>query len=76
MPEGQKIIEDRYLADGGYASYTGFGIALDLRAQSPSSGITRIVLDEEALDALLKYIEDVAAAVKKAAFSKAKPKGA
>lgn len=64
MADSQKIIEDRYLGDGVYASYTGFGIALDLRAQPATTPITRIALDSDVLDAFMRYVEDVAAAVK------------
>lgn len=49
-----KIIEDTYLGDGVYASYDGYGIALDLRGQDT---FTRIVLEPEVLQALNRYSE-------------------
>jgi hypothetical protein len=49
-----KIIEDTYLGDGVYASYDGYGIALDLRGQDT---FTRIVLEPEVLQALNRYAE-------------------
>jgi hypothetical protein len=44
-----KLIEDTYLGDGVYASYDGYHIFLDLRAQDST---TRIGLEPQVLDAL------------------------
>lgn len=51
-----KIIEDRYLGDGVYASYDGYQIWLDLRAQDDT---TRIALDDTVLFALDHFRRDV-----------------
>lgn len=47
-------IED-YLGDGVYASFDGYTITLDLRAQEPTLPITRIALEPPVLDALLRF---------------------
>jgi len=44
--------EDVYLGDGVYASFDGFQIWLDTRAQEP---VSRIALDPTTFDALLAY---------------------
>ena len=49
-------IEDRYLGDGVYASFDGYHVVLDLRAQD---GITRIALEPQVLDALNAYVADI-----------------
>ena len=36
---------DRYIGDGVYAKFDGFGIMLDLRAQAPTLPITKILLE-------------------------------
>ena len=41
-------LPDRYLGDGVYASFDGYHIVLDLRAQ----GASRIALEPQVLDAL------------------------
>lgn len=48
-------MSDEYLGDGVYASFDGFGITLDLRAQEPTVPITTIVLDPEVYQALVNY---------------------
>jgi hypothetical protein len=61
-----KLIEDRYLGDGVYASYDDNeienGIMLDLRAQEPTLPITQIWLNAQVYAALLQYVEDIRAA--------------
>lgn len=54
-----EIIEDRYLGDGVYASFDGYHVNLDLRAQPPSLPITMIALDPSVRAALLLYINDL-----------------
>lgn len=49
---GQTKIPDEYLGDGVYASFDGFQIWLDLRAQDST---TRIALDPSVFAHLLKY---------------------
>lgn len=43
----KKIIEDLYLGDGVYASFDGYHVWLDTRAQAP---ISRIALEPHVLD--------------------------
>jgi len=50
---------DEYLGDGVYASYDGYAITLDLRAQEPTLPITMIVLEPSVLRALERYIKQV-----------------
>ena len=45
-------MEDQYLGDGVYASFDGFGIVLDLRAQDNT---TRVVLEPATFKALVLY---------------------
>lgn len=52
MVELEKIIEDTHLGDGVYASFDGFHVWLDLRAQDPS---IRIALEPPVLRALDHY---------------------
>ena len=55
-----KLIEDRYLGDGVYASHDGYHIVLDLRAQDST---TRIALEPQVLDSLDNYrkaVDDLA----------------
>jgi hypothetical protein len=52
----EKLIPDRYLGDGVYASFDGYHIVLDLRGQD--SG-TRIGLEPEVLNALGEYRHDI-----------------
>lgn len=54
------MIEDRYLGDGVYASFDGYHIILDLRAQDST---TRIALEPPVMDALKDFDRDVRAAV-------------
>lgn len=48
------VIKDRYLGDGVYASYDGFGIMLDLRGQDNT---TKIFLEQSVLESLDRYRE-------------------
>ncbi len=53
-----KNIQDRYLGDGVYASFDGYQIILDLRAQDNT---TKIALEPPVMGALFefqKYIEN------------------
>ena len=47
------MMEECYLGDGVYASYDGYHIVLDLRAQDAS----RIALEPSVFDALVAYRE-------------------
>ena len=49
-------IEDRYLGDGVYASFDGYHIILDLRAQDST---TRIALEPEVLASLNHSVDDL-----------------
>jgi hypothetical protein len=49
-------IEDTYLGDGVYASFDGYHIVLDLRAQ----GTDRIALEPQVLEALDAYRKRIA----------------
>lgn len=51
-------MEDRYLGDGVYASFDGYCIYLDLRAQD---GTTRIALEPPVIDALVDYCKAIEA---------------
>ena len=74
MPE--KLIPDRYLGDGVYASYDGYHILLDLRAEPPPVSIlcsefglpakTRIALDPPVLEMLDQYRREIQAAIERA----------
>lgn len=55
-----KLIEDRYLGDGVYASFDGYHIVLDLRAQDST---TRIALEPAVLASLNSFQTAVEAAV-------------
>lgn len=46
-------MEDRYLGDGVYASFDGYQIWLDTRAQEP---VNRIALEPKVYRALLEYV--------------------
>lgn len=50
------LIEDRYLGDGVYASWDGYHVVLDLRAQGPD----RIALEPSVLRELDRFRGDVA----------------
>ena len=58
-----KLIEDRYLGDGVYASFDGYHILLDLRAQDST---TRIGLEPPVLDSLWQYRRDIQSAIERA----------
>ena len=47
---------DQYLGDGVYASYDGYGVILDLRAQDST---TRIYLEPQVFQALVTYRESI-----------------
>jgi hypothetical protein len=47
-------MNDEYLGDGVYASYDGYQIWLDTRAQHP---VNRIALDPDVLVAFTRYLE-------------------
>ena len=51
-----KLIEDRYLGDGVYASFDGYHIILDTRAQKP---VNRIALDALVMIQLEQFQQDV-----------------
>ena len=63
-----KYVEDSYLGDGVYASFDGYGIALDLRGQDNT---TRIVLEPTVFDALVQYKARVDAYIAKAMATQA-----
>ncbi len=50
-----KILDDRYLGDGVYASHDGYRIVLDLRGQDDT---TRISLDPQVQEALARFRHD------------------
>ena len=54
------MTDDRYLGDGVYASFDGYHLWLDLRAQDST---TRIALEPKVLDALLQYRNDIVKAI-------------
>jgi len=54
-----KLIEDRYLGDGVYASYDGWNLILDLRAQDNT---TRIALEPPVLKALDLFRQNIQSA--------------
>ena len=49
-------IKDRYLGDGVYASYDGYHVILDLRAQDNT---TRIALEPAVYEALVRYVSNL-----------------
>ena len=55
-------MNDRYLGDGVYASWDGYHIWLDLRAQDST---TRIALDPEVFRALVAFEAAVALTIAK-----------
>ena len=56
----KKIIEDRYLGDGVYASFDGYQIWVDTRAQEP---VSRIALEPGVMQSLERFQRDVSAAI-------------
>lgn len=52
----EKIVEDVYLGDGVYASFDGYQIWLDTRAQRP---VSRIALDSNVLWNLDRFKEAI-----------------
>lgn len=59
-PRDEKLVPDQYLGDGVYASYDGFQLWLDTRAQTP---VNRIALEPSTFNALLAYVERIKAIV-------------
>ena len=55
-----KIIEDRYIGDGAYASFDGYHIVLDLRGQDST---TRISLEPQVMEQLKRFQKDILAAI-------------
>ena len=55
-----KIIEDRYIGDGVYASFDGYHIVLDLRGQDST---TRIGLEPQVMEQLKRFQKDILAAI-------------
>lgn len=53
-----KLIEDRYLGDGVYASFDGYHIVLDLRGQDDT---TSIALEPSVLLKLVQYASEIEA---------------
>lgn len=49
------MIEDRYLGDGVYASFDGYLVWLDTRAQFP---VNKIALEPPVVAALRRFISD------------------
>jgi hypothetical protein len=60
MADDKPTIHDEYLGDGVYASFDGFQIWLDTRAQSP---VNRIALDPQTYSALLRYAQRIKALI-------------
>jgi hypothetical protein len=60
MKIAPQVLPDRYLGDGVYASYDGYGIALDLRGQSATDP-TRIYLEPAVMRELRKFAADAEA---------------
>ena len=56
---------DRYLGDGIYASYDGYHIILDLRAQEATNPVTRIALEPSVLVQLDAYRKEIVDAINK-----------
>ena len=54
------VLEDRYIGDGVYASFDGYHIILDLRAQDNT---TRIALEPSVFASLIQYHDDLLAKV-------------
>jgi hypothetical protein len=55
-------MEDAYLGDGVYASWDGYHVVLDLRAQDNT---TRISLEPSVFDALIDYRKSVQQEIKR-----------
>ncbi len=68
MPE-PKLIEDRHLGDGVYASFDGHHIVLDLRAQD---SFTKIALEPEVFHRLIDFRTDLETRRAEAKFITAK----
>ena len=49
------MFRDVYLGDGVYASYDGYAVTLDLRAQAPTLPITKIMLEPNILARLNEF---------------------
>lgn len=50
------MTEDGYLGDGVYASFDGYHVVLDLRAQDST---TRIALEPQVIEALKMFCDDL-----------------
>jgi len=58
-----KMVEDCYLGDGVYASFDGYHLWLDLRAQAEDGHVCRIALEPAVLRALDDYRAKVRIAI-------------
>jgi hypothetical protein len=56
---------DSYLGDGVYASFDGYHVILELRAQPPTTPTTRIALEPAVFDRLVEYRARIIAAYKR-----------
>jgi len=63
MSRTEKLIEDRYIGDGVYASYDGYHVWLDTRAQEP---VNRIGLEPAVLAQLEQFRRDIQTAIEEA----------
>ncbi len=52
---------ERYIGDGVYASFDGFGIMLELRAQLPTLPITKILLEPNVLKGINDFDRELRA---------------
>lgn len=55
MPPGNEMTE--YIGDGVYASFDGYHVWLDLRAQRSGDHVCRIALDPSVAESLVRYID-------------------
>lgn len=63
MTNEPKTVRDEYLGDGVYASFDGYHVWLDLRAQDPS---IRIALEPPVITALMRYVHHIDQTLKSA----------
>ena len=66
----QMSIPDRYIGDGVYASFDGYYVWLDTRAQEP---VNRIALEPTVMAELERFVKDVKADI--ASLPPAAPEG-
>lgn len=52
-----QVVEERYLGDGVYASWDGWHVWLDLRAQREGDHVCRIALDQQVFEQLVQFRE-------------------